>query len=110
MFLIKQGDRFPDLTTTVRDENGDAVDLTDATLTFSMRKARDPDTVVVDAAEAALVNDGAYGEISYAWGPDDTEEPGTYEAEFHITPQAGDKFRVPTDGYIAVVIEERVGT
>src|SRR5690348_13751737 len=107
MLIVKQGDLFPDVITTVKDENGVVVDLTAATLTFSMRKSRNP-TVKVNAAAGALV-DAVNGKISYSWQGTDTDTPGTYEGEFRIVPSGGgDPFKVPTDGYLTIVIEEKV--
>lgn len=109
MLIIKQGDLFPDVETTVTDENGAVVNLTGATLKFSMRKARDPATVKIDQANGILV-DGPTGKIKYALAGLDTDTPGPYEGEFRVFPTAGDAFRVPTDGYIEIIIEEKVGT
>lgn len=109
MVVIKQGDLFPDFETVVRDEDGVAVDITDAVALFSMRKARDPSSVKIDGA-LAEVTSGAGGQVVYRWQSGDTDEPGTYEGEFHVTPFAGDRFRVPTTGYIEIVVEESVGS
>jgi hypothetical protein len=108
--VVKQGDLFPDVETTVRDENGAVVDLTAATVTFSMRRAREPGSVKINGAAGVLV-DGPNGKIAYRWAGSNTDTPGTYEGEFRVTPTGGaDPFHVPTDGYIEIVIEEKIGT
>lgn len=106
---IKEGDRFPDVEIIVRDENGAIVDLTDATATFSLRKAREPGAIVIADADAVVTNPGGGG-LAYQWQSGDDLEPGTYEGEFYVTPSAGngDPFHCPTEGYIVVVVEERV--
>ncbi len=106
---VKQGDLFPDVETTVKDETGAAVDITGATLTFSMRNARDPSVRPVNGAAGVLVT-ANQGKIAYRWASGETNTPGTYEGEFRITPSAGDPFKVPTDGYITIVIESKVGS
>jgi hypothetical protein len=106
--IVKQGDLFPTVLTTVRDENGAVVNLTGATnIKFSMRKSRDPSSIKVDQAAGTLV-DGPNGKIGYTWVGSDTDTPGTYEGEFRVTPSSGSPFRVPTDGYIAVIVEAKV--
>jgi hypothetical protein len=54
------------------------------------------------------VVDGPTGEIRYSFGANDSDTPGTYEAEFQVTPITGAAMRIPTDGYITVIIEEAV--
>lgn len=105
---IKQGDLFPAIVTTVKDEAGVVVVLTGATVKFSMRKSRDPLSIKLNLVTAALNTDGSDGKIKYQWAGSDTDTPGTYEAEFRVTPAAGNPFRVPTDGYISVVVEAKV--
>lgn len=107
--IVKQSDLFPDVITVVKDENGVVVDLTGASVKFSMRKARDPTSIKIDAVNGVLVS-GTLGKISYVWAAGNTDTPGTYEGEFRVTPAAGDAFRVPTTGYIEVRVEQKVGT
>ncbi len=105
--VVKQGDLFPTVVTTVKDELGVVVSLVGATVKFSMRKSRDPSSVKISQVNAQLV-DGPNGKIGYTWLGTDTNTPGTYEAEFLVHPASGADFKVPTDGYIAVVVEEKV--
>jgi len=105
---VKQGDLFPDVETTVRDENDAVVDVTGATVVFSLRPARAPATDTI-AQATAIVVDGPNGQIAYRWQSGDTDlAAGTYEGEFLLTPAVGDPFRCPTSGYIPVYIEETV--
>lgn len=108
--IVKQGDLFPDVITVVKDENGVVVDLTGVTnVRFFMRSARDPSVVKVNNAAGALDGAGTLGRVKYQWAGTDTDTPGTYEAEFRITPASGDPFRVPTSSYELVIIEPKVG-
>ena len=106
--VVKQGDLFPPVITTVKDELGAVVDLTGATaIKFSMRKSRDPTSIKLNLATGALNGSGSDGKVKYQWVGTDTDTPGTYEAEFRVTPASGNPFRVPTDGYIPIVVEEK---
>jgi hypothetical protein len=104
---IKQGDLFPPIDEIVKDENNVVVDVTGATIKFSMRKARDPTSIKIALIAGSVIN-GPLGKIRYQPAGSDTDTPGTYEGEFQVTPAAGNAMRVPTDGYITVVVEEKV--
>ena len=108
MHIIKQSDLFPPIDEIVKDENNVVVDVTGATIAFSMRKARDPTSIKINLAVGSVTN-GPLGKIRYQMAGTDTDTPGTYQAEFRVTPAAGNPMRVPTDGYITVVVEEKVG-
>ncbi len=104
--ILKQGNLFPDVEETVTDENGNAIDITGAIVTFSLRKARSPGEKVITNAAATVV-DGPTGAIKYGWLSGDNAIPaGTYQGLFKIAPQVGDPFYAPTDGWVEVVIEE----
>lgn len=108
IIIIKQGDLFPDVDTIVKDEVGAVVDVSNATVKFSMRNARDPSSIKV-ADQNGSVPDGPAGKIRYAWAGTDTDTPATYEGEFRVTPSGGaDAFRVPTTGYITINVEPKV--
>lgn len=104
---IKAGDLFPSVETTVTNESGAVVDLTGATCKFSMRKSRDPVNVPISLANGQLVN-GPGGKLGYNWQAGQTNDAGTYEAEFLVDPAVGADFRVPTQGYITIIIEPKV--
>lgn len=107
MFIVKQDDLFPPVDATVTDADGTVVDVTGATIKFSMRNSRSPSTVKVNGATGSIV-DAAAGKIRYTMVGTDTDTPGTYEGEFQVIPSQGDSMRVPTEGYITVVVEEKV--
>jgi hypothetical protein len=102
-FTIKQNDLSPAIRTQLLDGNGDAVDITgNLGLTFHMRLAVDPFTVVID--EAATVVDAATGTVSYEWVSGDTANAGTYDAEFQVVYSDSKPETFPNDGYIKVTI------
>lgn len=105
--VVKQGDLFPVVDTTVKDELGNPVDLTGCTCKFSMRDSRDPTSLPVNLQDGALVN-GPLGKIRYSWLAGQTDIPGTFEAEFLVDPVVGANFKVPTRGYITVIVEPKV--
>src|SRR5882672_1423989 len=107
MFTIKQGDLWPPIDDIVKDAAGAAVDVSGATIKFSMRASRSPTTVKINQATGAIV-DGPSGKIRYTPAGADTDTPGTYEGEFLISAVAGGPMRVPTDGWIPIVVEEKV--
>jgi len=107
LLTIKQGDLGPPVEVSVVDETSAPVDLTGALATFSMRPSRAPTVATINDA-AAMVNVGA-SRLTYFWLSGDTAEPGTYDAQFHVQPASGVGFQVPTDGYITVVVEPRIG-
>src|SRR5688572_24052918 len=92
---LKRGDLAPDVEIQVTDENDVPVDLTGASITFSMWNSRNPGTLVIDDNAGVLTN-AAQGRIAYRWSGSDTDQtPGTYEAEFTIDPAVGDNMQAP---------------
>jgi len=108
--IVKRGDLFPDVEAIVKDENGNVVNTTGATILFTMRAARNTSYRPVQAAAGVVVN-GPLGKIGYNWISGDTEiAAGTYEGEFKVSGLVGGPYRVPTDGYVTIVVEERLST
>ena len=101
--VVKKDDLAPDISITVRDQDGVLVVLTGASITFSMW-LRKTGAMKVSAAAAALI-DGAAGTCKYAWAGTDTDTAGEYEAEFRVTPASGDPFKVPTRGNITIIVK-----
>lgn len=100
-FYVKQNDTSPSMLATLQDADGNAVDITGATVRFHMRKIGRAD-VVVDAA-AAIVTPIS-GLVRYDWIADDTSEIGSYQAEFEVTYADASIETFPNDGYIRVEI------
>jgi hypothetical protein len=103
---LKAGNLLPALEATLRDDDGDAVDLTAATgVRLHMRQAFPPRGVVVDAAASVVV--AASGIVSYSWQAGDTDEIGTHYLEWEVT-WAGGVETFPKSGYDRVVIVEAI--
>lgn len=101
-FYIKEGDTLPVLTGTIRDANGAAQDLTNATaVVFKMRK-KNATALLVQTGVASILSPASDGRVSYAWGADAARVAGDYEAEFEAVFANGTKLTAPTRGYIDV--------
>ena len=100
-FYVKQNDTSPAMLATLQDANGDAINLTAATVRFHMR-AVGSSQVVVD--QAAVVVTPLEGLVRYDWAADDTDTIGSYQAEFEVTYADSSIETFPNDGYIRVEI------
>jgi hypothetical protein len=78
---VRQGDREPTLTSTLRGEDGQAVDLTDATVWLHLY---DPATRDERLYAEATVIDEREGAVRYDWQPSDTDVEGQYNAAWEI--------------------------
>lgn len=85
--VLKVGDTNPAVAGTLKDGNNKTIPLADGdTVTFRMQAAAGEvaETFVpIDAA--AEIIDGKGGRVQYAWQAGDTDEPGLYEGDFHVT-------------------------
>ena len=104
-FYVKKGDRLPILQATLVDGNGNAVNLTGATVTFSM--ANSAGTLVITDGSCTIVS-ATGGVVSYAWGSSDTTTAGTFTGEFEVT-IGGLVQRFPNDSNIFIVITSNLG-
>ena len=100
-FYVKQNDTSPAMLATLQDADGNAVNVTGATVRFHMR-AVGSTTVVVD--EAATIVTAADGIVRYNWQAADTDTIGSYQAEFEVTYADASVETFPNDGYIRVEI------
>lgn len=99
-FYIKQNDTSPAYRVTLKDGNGDPVDVTAATIRFHMMDA--DGTVKVDAAGSIVT--AASGIVEYEWSAADTDTVGTYRAEFEVTYSDGTIGTFPNSSYNIVKI------
>lgn len=104
-FYIKQNDTSPFLLATLKDGNGNLIDLTSATVRFHMRPVGST-TAVVDAA--AIVTNEDQGGVKYVWDAADTANIGSFQAEFEVTYFDGSIETFPNDGYIRVEIKDDI--
>lgn len=100
-FYIGQGDTASTLLVTLRDANGNAVNITGATVHIDVTPIHGG-TKVVDAA-ATIVN-AAGGQVSYTFTAPQTATPGDYLATFTVTFSGGAVESFPNAGYYLVTI------
>lgn len=104
-FYIKQNDTSPAMLATLQDADGNAINLTGASVRFHMRTIGSSQTTV-DAA--ATVVTAASGIVRYAWDAADTATVGSYQAEFEVTYSDASIETFPNDGFIRVKITDDV--
>lgn len=104
-FWIKQNDTAPAIQATLKDADGNVVDLTGATVRFHMRAS--DDTTKVDAA-ASITSPPTGGIVSYGWVAADTDTEGRYRAEFEVTYSDGTIETFPNSEYIIVLIMDDI--
>jgi len=109
-FYVKQNDTAPALSGVLVDADGAAVDISGATLRFTMT-AIDGATPKVDGALATNGQDGggAQGAWSYTWQAGDTATPGYFRAEVEVTYDDGSVETYPNDGYTVIRITPELG-
>lgn len=102
MMFIKQGDRRPVASATIK--HGLVVQpLTDAaSVTFKMRLEGRLYETVVDAA--AVIVDAANGMVEYRWAEGDTDGPGTHFADWEVIWNDGTPETFPTVNFDVIVI------
>ena len=105
-FYIKQNDTLQRITRDLRDAFGAPVNLTGATVTFSMR-VKPAGAVKVSAATANIVNAGL-GRVRYNWVAANTDTSDEYEGEFQVTFSDGTIQTFPNDGYIPVIVPDDI--
>lgn len=105
VFEITAGDTEPALRAILRDVTKRAYHVqTDDTVTFRMRPAIPGLRSDIDAP--VTVNDAASGDVSYEWDTADTEVPGVFDAEFHVSHASGGGEKTfPNGEFIRVVIK-----
>lgn len=97
---VKQNDTKPDLQVTVNDDNGDAIDVSGATIAFHMNDSIN--TSKVDSAGSIVT--AASGIIKYVWQTGDLDTVGIYNAEFQITFSDSSILTTPSNGYLIIVV------
>ena len=104
-FFVKQNDTSPKLAATLKDGNGQVVDVTGASVRFHMAKLNSS-TVITDAS--ATVTNGSAGTVEYAWTASDTASIGTFRGEFEVTFSTGLIQTYPNSGYISIQITDEI--
>jgi len=103
-FYIKQNDTAPAIRATPKDTDANAIDLTDASVRFHMRRVGST-TITTDGA-AIIVGNAANGIVQYDWESADTAKVNTYQAEFEVTYSDGSIETFPNSSYITVEVTD----
>lgn len=103
---LKVGDTGPDFTATIRDQDGEPVNLLGSTAAFVMRNRR---TRVGKTDAACTLLDAVAGRVAYAWQAADTDTAGHFEAVVRVTMPDGSIFTAPRSGWHPVEIEAAEG-
>lgn len=101
-YFLKKGDLEPAFTRTLESVDGEAVDLTGATVVFLMTKRGESSPTI--EAEAEIEDPETAGEVTYVWAEGDTDAPGDYDAEFQVTFADGRPQTFPNADYLHVRI------
>jgi len=117
-FSIKAGDLVPSITATLEDENGLAIDIQDAIVTFVLTLRIAESGEVIEAAEptveAAAENlqvageEATNGQVEYLWAEGDTDIPGGYRGEWRVEFADGPG-TFPNNRYLSIEIEPALG-
>jgi len=100
--VIRSGATYPPVTCTVKDQNGDAYNLSDVdTVTFTMY---DGDGNKVDG-ESATITDASAGKVKYEWSANDTDTSGMYSGYFTITFNDGSVMIAPSGNVFKIYVE-----
>jgi len=99
-FYIKEGDTSPALRYTLSP----TVDLTGATVRFSMR-VRGQATPLLDRVAATVVAPATGGVVQYDWQAGNTGTAGFYDAEFEVTYADSTIETFPNRGFIPVLVD-----
>lgn len=106
--FIRQGDTVPILTSTILDQNGNVINLTGASVSFTMRTLTSSTPLTL--AGSATVTNATTGAVQYAWNTNDTQTAGLYMGEWHVTESGGATYTYPNDGYLTISVEESLKT
>ena len=102
-FYIKQNDTSPAIQSTLKDSDGDPVDLTDATVKFHMVD-NDGEVKINTSDHVSIIGDPLSAVVKYEWQPDDTKDKGIYEAEWEVTYSDGIIETFPNSSNIIIKI------
>lgn len=99
-FSMKRGDTVPSMRRQLMGGDGVPVDVTGATVRFSMKDYRGVEITLA----ACVIIDPALGIVQYDWSDGDTDTVGKFCAEFKVTYDNGGVETFPNFEFISVVI------
>lgn len=105
-FYIKQNDTAPALRATLKDGDGDVINLTDASVRFHMRRVGSTSTTVDNAATTVVPYTS--GVVQYDWEAADTVTVGTYHAEFEVTYSDGTIETFPNNSFMTIEVTDDI--
>ena len=110
---IKQYDRgSPVRGALTSAEDGQPVDLTNATIKFLMMQINDDGTTSeLVNADAVIESPATAGGFRYDWSDGDTDETGNHPSAFQITFHDDNNRResFPSSGWLYIIIEPDIG-
>lgn len=104
-FTIRQGDTASKLSSVLRDDAGDPVDIQGATISFRMALLGGGSLKVNQNTSNDQVgngSDGSKGKVSYTWQAADTNTPGLYVGVFRATFPGAVVQSFPNGGFVLV--------
>lgn len=105
-FYIKQHDTSPSLRAFLKNPDGSAMVLTEASVCFNMLSSSGE--VVVSRGDVRVI-DELLGEVQYDWQVTDTDAPGLCQAEFEVTFSNGRVETIPNHESLAISIAPDLG-
>ena len=106
-FYIKANDTASFLTRDLKDAFGAPVNVTGASVVFSMR-VKPAGALKVTRQACAIVTAGT-GRVRYEWTAANTNTADEYEGEFQVTYANGKIQTFPNDGHIPIVVTDDIG-
>ena len=103
MFVLKETNTSPVLRATLKDVNRNVINLTGASIQFRMKEVGGSSLKV--NATASIVGSASNGIVQYVWTSNDTNQAGSFNAEFEVTFADGSKETFPNEEFLTVVIK-----
>ena len=107
VITYKAHDTGPALQVILTWGDGTRVDLTGASVVFSMRDVG-RDRIVIYRRPVTIV-EPMFGQLEVAWQADDFALPGDYDAEFEVAFANGEILTFPSSGYLRIRVEPDLG-
>jgi BppU N-terminal domain len=104
-FTIRQGDTKPYFSTVLTNPDGSVVDLTSATVSFTMR---DQATKLRVITGSCTIVAPTLGQVQYHWAPGDTSVAGWYNGVFAVTFADTSRETFPNDHNNTVLVTPSV--